>query len=84
VSKATGKALNVVHVPVEGLVQGMVGAGMPEGMARLFASFDENIAKGGLAGVTGDYKALTGEEPASFESWLTKNASAFVEKALAA
>jgi NAD(P)H dehydrogenase (quinone) len=84
VSKVTGKALNVVHVPVDGLVQGMVGAGMPEGMAKLFASFDENVAKGGLSGVTGDYKALTGEEPASFESWLAKNAPAFVEKALAA
>lgn len=84
VSKATGKALNVVHVPVEGLVQGMIGADMPEGMAKLFASFDQNIAQGGLAGVTGDYKTLTGVEPTSFESWLAKNASAFVEKALAA
>lgn len=84
VSKATGKPLKVVHVPVEGLVQGMIGAGLPEGMARLFASFDDNIAKGGLSGKPTDYKALTGEEPGSFESWLTKNASAFVEKALAA
>ncbi len=77
VSKATGKALNVVHVPVEGLVQGMLGAGLPEGMARLFASFDANTAQGGLADVTGDYKALTGVEPQSFEDWLKKNAGAF-------
>lgn len=84
VSKATGRPLKVVHVPVEGLLQGMIGAGLPEGMARLFASFDANIAQGGLAGKPTDYKALTGVEPESFENWLAKNATAFVEKALAA
>lgn len=76
VSKATGKPLTVVHVPVEGLVQGMLGAGLPEPLARVFASFDDNIAKGGLAGVTGDYKALTGSDPLPFETWLAKNAGA--------
>jgi NAD(P)H dehydrogenase (quinone) len=78
VAKATGKALAVVQVPVEGLVQGMIGAGLPEPVARLFASFDANTAKGGLAGVTTDYKSLTGVEPGSFEDWLKKNAGAFV------
>ncbi len=77
VSAATGIPLNVVHVPVEGLVQGMLGAGLPEGLARMFASFDANIAKGGLSGKPTDYKALTGVEPGSFETWLKKNAAAF-------
>ncbi len=77
VTAATGKAINVVHVPVEGLVQGMIGAGLPEGMARLFASFDDNTAKGGLSGVTGDYKALTGVDPQPFEPWVKANAAAF-------
>ena len=76
VSAAAGKPLAVVHVPVEGLVQGMIGAGLPEGMARLFASFDANVAQGGLAGVTGDYKALTGQEPSRFEDWVKANAVA--------
>lgn len=76
VSKAAGKILNVVQVPVEGLVQGMIGAGLPEGMARLFASFDANTAQGGLAGVTSDYKTLTGQEPSRFEDWVRDNASA--------
>jgi NAD(P)H dehydrogenase (quinone) len=76
VSKATGKPLNVVHVPVSGLVQGMIGAGLPEPVARLFASFDENIAKGGLEGDTKDYKALTGVEPRGFEDWVKDNAAA--------
>lgn len=76
VAEATGKLINVVHVPVEGLVQGMIGAGLPEGMARLFASFDDNTAKGGLSGVTGDYKALTGVDPQPFEPWVKANAVA--------
>ena len=74
VSTATGKPLNVVHVPVEGLIQGMVGAGLPESMAKLFASFDANTAQGGLSGVTGDIKKLTGTEPRAFEDWLKENA----------
>ena len=76
VSTAAGKPLAVVDVPVEGLVQGMIGAGLPEGMARLFASFDAAAALGDLAGVTGDYKALTGQEPSRFEDWVSSNAAA--------
>ena len=76
VSKATGKPLAVVHVPVEGLVQGMLGAGLPEGMARIFASFDDAIAKGGMSGTAADYKKLTGVGPQKFEDWLKANAAA--------
>ncbi len=76
VSAATSKPLNVVHVPIEGLVQGMLGAGLPEGMARLFASFDAGIAQGDLSGTSADYKTLTGTEPQSFEAWVKANAAA--------
>ncbi len=76
VSKATGKPLKVVHVTHDGLVQGMIGAGLPEGMAKLFASFDVNTAQGGLEGTSADFKALTGVEPRSFEDWLKENAGA--------
>ncbi len=78
VSAATAKPLNVVHVPVEGLVQGMLGAGLPEGMARMFASFDAATAQGDLSGTAGDYKTLTGAEPQGFEGWLKANAAALV------
>ncbi len=77
VSKAAGKDLKVVHVSAEDLVQGMIHAGLPEGTARLFASFDVNTAQGGLAGVTGDYKTLTGLEPSRFEDWVQANGAAF-------
>ncbi len=77
VAKATSRKLDVVHVPAQGLVQGMVGAGLPEPMAQMFASFDVNTAQGGLSGVTGDFKKLTGVEPGKFSAWLASNASAF-------
>ena len=76
VSKATGKPLKVVHVPHDGLVQGMIGAGLPEGMAKTFASFDVAIAQGNMEGTSADYKTLTGVEPQSFEDWVKANAAA--------
>jgi len=73
VAKSANRPLSVVPVPVEGLVQGMTAHGLPEGMARTFASFDTNTAQGVLADVTGDYRALTGVEPQKFEDWLAAN-----------
>ncbi len=79
VATATGKPLKVVHVSVDALVQGMIHAGLPEPVAKLFASFDAGIAQGGLSDVNGDYKALTGVEPTSFASWLDATAPALVQ-----
>jgi NAD(P)H dehydrogenase (quinone) len=79
VAAAVGKPLNVVHVPLEGLIQGMVAAtGMPEAMAAVFASFDTNTKAGRVAAVTGDYQKLTGIAPVKFADWLTANKSALL------
>jgi NAD(P)H dehydrogenase (quinone) len=78
VSDAVGKPISVVQVPLEGLVQGMVGAGFPEPVARVFGSFDTNINQGGLSGVTGDYKKLTSNDNTPFASWLAKNKQSFL------
>ena len=77
ISAAAGKEITVIDVPVEGLVQGMVGAGLPEPVARVFASIDTMVGNGGLARITGDVKTLTGTEPHSFESWVENQAEAF-------
>ncbi|MGC4407584.1 SDR family oxidoreductase [Rhizobium rosettiformans] len=77
ISAAAGKEITVIDVPVEGLVQGMVGAGLPEPVARVFASIDTMVGNGGLAGITGDFKTLTVTEPQSFESWVESQAEAF-------
>ena len=76
VSAATGKPLKLVHVPPAGLLQGMMDAGLPEGMAKMFASFDANTALGKLDGNADDFKALTGVAPVPFEQWLKNNAAA--------
>jgi len=81
-AKAAGKDIVVVDVPVEGLVQGMVGAGLPEPVARVFASIDTMIEHGGLAEITPDFHTLTGRQQQSFETWVAGQASAL--KALAA
>jgi NAD(P)H dehydrogenase (quinone) len=78
VSKATGKSLAVVHVPLEALVDGMKAAGLPEHVARTFASFDDAISRGSLEGNSQEFRALTGVEPTSFEDWLAKNKTAFM------
>lgn len=79
--KATGKPLQVVQVPVEGLVQGIIGAGLPEPVARVFASFDAAAAAGNLAGSPDEFKALTGRDPQPFEDWFAKNAAPALTKA---
>jgi len=76
ISAALDKPINVIPVPVEGLIQGMVGAGLPEPVARIFASFDTNTAAGRVATVTGDFKKITGVEPQSFAAWLAANRGA--------
>lgn len=73
VSEATGKPIEVIQVPVEGLVQGMVAHGLPEPVAHVLASFDTNTAAGRVTTVTGDYKALTGVDPQPYEAWLAAN-----------
>ena len=78
VSDAVGKPISVVQVPLEGLVQGMVGAGFPEPVARVFGSFDTNVNQGGLSGVTGDYKKLTSNDNTPFASGFAKNKQAFL------
>jgi NAD(P)H dehydrogenase (quinone) len=80
VSIATGAPIQVVHVPLDALVQGMVEAGLPEPMARIFASFDSNTAAGGVAEVTKDYQRITDREPLAFDAWLQANATALSGK----
>jgi NAD(P)H dehydrogenase (quinone) len=83
VSESTGKPIQVIPVPLEGLVQGMIGAGLPEPVARIYASFDTNTAAGRVAEITGDFKALTGIDPLPFEQWLAANKAALTVPAAA-
>ncbi|WP_159949177.1 SDR family oxidoreductase [Rhizobium sp. 18065] len=76
-AKAGGRDIAVIDVPLEGLVQGMIGAGLPEPVARVFASIDTMVGVGGLSRITTDFKTLTGIEPQSFEAWMDGQSGAF-------
>lgn len=76
VSQAVGKPLQVVHVPLAGLIQGMVSAGFSEPLAAVFASFDTNTAAGRVAEVAGDFSKLSGVAAQPFADWLAANATA--------
>ncbi len=76
VGVAINKPIEVVQIPLEALVQGMVQAGLPEALARIFASFDTNTKAGRVAGVTSDYQHITGRQPQSFDDWLQANKAA--------
>ncbi|MEM1413467.1 MAG: NAD(P)H-binding protein [Myxococcota bacterium] len=72
---ALGTPLEVVHLEVEPLVAGMIEAGLPEPVARTFASFDTNTAAGHMAGVTGELEALIGRPAQRFDAWLADHAA---------
>ncbi|HWU02883.1 MAG TPA: SDR family oxidoreductase [Novosphingobium sp.] len=76
VSAAIGKPIAVAQVPSEALVQGMVGGGLPEGLARIFASFDTNTAAGRVETVTGDFEQITGRKPQTLAEWASANTQA--------
>jgi NAD(P)H dehydrogenase (quinone) len=78
VSKVVGKPIQVVHVPLEGLIKGMTSHGMPEYLAQVFASFDASIGKGQLSGSPSDFEKLTGAKPRPFADWLQENKQAFL------
>jgi NAD(P)H dehydrogenase (quinone) len=73
---ALGESIQIVPVPVAGLIQGMVGAGLPEPVAAVFASFDTNTSAGRVAEVTDHFQKLTGSVPIRFGDWLASNKAA--------
>ncbi len=70
-SELTGRAVTYVPVDVDTIVAGMVGAGLPEPVARIYAGFDTTIAQGSLAVASNDVAELTGQAPQSVADFLT-------------
>lgn len=65
-----GTPVEAINVPDEGLIQGMIGAGLPEFVAGLIASFGTAI-RGGYLNERGDaVEKLTGRPPVTLESVL--------------
>lgn len=76
ISNALGRPIDVVQVSDEELVQGLIGAGFPEGLARIWASFDTNIRLGKFDLVTDAVQKLTGNPPETLRDFLSAHKDA--------
>ncbi|MGR3627682.1 MAG: SDR family oxidoreductase [Sulfitobacter sp.] len=77
-SEISGKDLPYIPISTDDLVRAMVGAGLPEPMAKVFASFDEAIAKDYLSAATDDLENLTGQSGQSVHDFLIANKAALL------
>lgn len=77
VSRATGKPIALVQVSDDELARGMIAAGIPEPMARIWASFDTATRLGSFATVSDAVARLTGRPPQTFEACLAANPQFF-------
>ena len=68
-SKALGKEVKYVNVPMDAARQAMIGVGMPEWVAEAYCEYFENYVKGGSAGVTNDFEKVAGHPPRSYEAF---------------
>jgi NAD(P)H dehydrogenase (quinone) len=74
----TGQRLNYTAIPLEALIEGMVGAGLPLPVAETYASIDTAIAAGTFDLASNDFEALTGQKPTSIQDFLKANKDALL------
>lgn len=72
-SQITGRNIPYIPLDYNVLVQGMVGAGLPQPVAEIYASFDVAIAEGRFDVVSSAVKDLSGKTPTSVAEFLTAN-----------
>jgi len=77
-SEISGTEIPYIAIPADDLVQAMVGNGLPEFMAQVFASFDEAMAQGYLDVMSGDLADLTGQAGQSVQGFLNENKAALL------
>lgn len=77
IAAATGHDVKYVDVPVEAMVQGMIGRGVPEWFAGAMGEVQAHIRAGEADALTDDVSRLTGKPPRSFAQFYTDYASTF-------
>ncbi|WP_072396067.1 SDR family oxidoreductase [Hyphomicrobium sp. CS1GBMeth3] len=78
VREAYVRPLEVVAVSDEELVGGIIAAGLPEPIARIFASFDTATRVGNFATATDAVEKLTGTPPQTLAAFLAANKNLFL------
>jgi uncharacterized protein YbjT (DUF2867 family) len=76
-TKALGKPVKYVDVPVETAVAAMKSQGVPGWMADDLGKMTAYFATGAAAAVLPDTEKLLGRKPTTFDAFLAQNASAF-------
>ena len=77
----TGQPVTYVPIPLESLIQGMEGAGIPRPIAEIYASFDDGTAQGKHALVSNAFEELTGRKPTSAAEYLIAHKSEIAQPA---
>lgn len=77
-SQLSGTRVEYVAMEPDALVGAMVQGGLPEAVAKLFASFDAGMARGFFGPATAAFRELTGREPASVADFLTAHRQALL------
>lgn len=67
VSRAAGRTIAYTDLPVEAYTQVLVGAGLPEPVAAVYADGDRGVARGELLVDSGDLERLLGRPATSLE-----------------
>ncbi len=73
-SQISGKTITYVPLTVEVLTQNLLGAGLPQVIADLVASFDAGVAKGKFDEVSNSVEELTGRKPVSVADFVAAQA----------
>jgi NAD(P)H dehydrogenase (quinone) len=81
VREVTGAPLEVVDVTDAQLTQGLIGAGVPEPFAYLFAEFDRATREGDLSATSDVVKRLTGRAPDTLRDFVRASAQALTSAA---
>lgn len=71
-SKQTGKPIGFTNLPVDEYAKVLEGAGLPAGMAEVFAGFDVATAQGALDGSDADFRALTGHGTTPLKDYVAR------------
>lgn len=72
VSKAVGKTVSYIPIPLEALKEGMKQAGVPEAHIPMYASIADGIAHGELDAVDGSLEKLLQRKPVELAAYLPK------------
>jgi hypothetical protein len=72
-----GRTIEYVEITPEEAAQAALARGMDSASVAASKNLNELLRADGAAVITDDVERVTGEPPASFESWCWRNAAAF-------